>query len=255
MKNKKILLFIIPFLILIVSPEFSYSQTRISMEYDNGVYLLPCIVNGVPMKFIYDTGASDVTISLIEAMYMIKNGYISEEDFIGFEYYKIANGDITEGAVIVLKTLQIGEIVLQNVRATIVNSLEAPLLLGQSALNRLGSIEFDYYKEQLIINGPAQSNSNTISRSYYPGTLSKPKTKPNEIYKFTGTYKYRANFVSPVTELSLRDGPSLNSRIIANFPKNVIIYVIDDSDKVFSRVHINGYNGYISKRFLRVIGK
>ena len=33
---------------------------------------------------------------------------------------------------------------MTNVRATISNSLEAPLLLGQSALNRFGIITIDY---------------------------------------------------------------------------------------------------------------
>ena len=37
-----------------------YSQTVIEMEKHNGVYKLECKINGIPMDFIFDTGASNV---------------------------------------------------------------------------------------------------------------------------------------------------------------------------------------------------
>lgn len=51
----------------------------------------------MPLKFIFDTGASDVTISLTEALFMLKNGYLKETDFKVSVYYSIANGEIAEG--------------------------------------------------------------------------------------------------------------------------------------------------------------
>ena len=44
------------------------------MKKINGVYQIPCKVNGIPMNFIFDTGATDVTISLVEAKFLIKQG-------------------------------------------------------------------------------------------------------------------------------------------------------------------------------------
>lgn len=116
---------------------------------------MPCKVNGLTLKFIFDTGASDVSISLTEALFMLKNGYLSESDLIGSEYYKLADGKISEGTKIILKKIEIGNLKLLNVKATIVHNLSAPLLLGQSALNRLGKIEFDYSKNSLTILGGA----------------------------------------------------------------------------------------------------
>ncbi|MFZ4105338.1 aspartyl protease family protein [Flavobacterium sp.] len=66
-------------------------QTRITMLKDGGVYSVPCKVNGLPLKFIFDTGASDVSISLTEASFMLKNGYLNKEDIGENVYYSIAN--------------------------------------------------------------------------------------------------------------------------------------------------------------------
>lgn len=128
------------------------AQTVINMQEDNGVYTMPCKVNGLKLKFIFDTGASDVSISLTEAVFMIKNGYLIENDIIGTTQYSIANGDVTEGTKINLKEVIIGNLKLHNIEAGVVHSLEAPLLLGQSALKKLGKIEFDYLNNTLTIN-------------------------------------------------------------------------------------------------------
>lgn len=113
------------------------------MKYENGIYTIPCKVNGVPMKFIFDTGASDVSISLTEAKFLIKQGLLSDNDIKGKVRYKIANGDIEVGTKINLKEISIDGFILKNVEASIVNQLNAPLLLGQSAISKLGSFQVD----------------------------------------------------------------------------------------------------------------
>jgi len=113
------------------------AQVRIILEESNGVYYVPCQVNGLNLKFIFDSGASDVTISLTEALFMFKNNYLSEDNIIGSRYYQIANGEIQEGTKIILDSLNIGGFVIKNVEASIVHNIDAPLLLGQSALSRV----------------------------------------------------------------------------------------------------------------------
>ncbi|MGE0019004.1 MAG: retroviral-like aspartic protease family protein [Draconibacterium sp.] len=134
------------------------AQTAIKMQKRGGVYEVPCKVNGLPLKFIFDTGASDVCISMSEAIFMIKNEYLSEKDISGTQYYSIANGDIQEGTTVNLKVIEIGGLKLYNVNASIIHSLEAPLLLGQSALKKLGRIEFDYGSDMLLIYDKNDSN-------------------------------------------------------------------------------------------------
>jgi len=111
------------------------------MGVKGGVYTIPCKVNGLPLSFIFDTGASDVTISLTEALFMLKNGYLSNNDILGKASYQTADGNISEGTVINLKIIEIEGLVLNNVSASIVHQQNAPLLLGMSAIGKLGRIQ------------------------------------------------------------------------------------------------------------------
>ncbi|CAZ97565.1 Putative protein [Zobellia galactanivorans] len=40
-----------------------YTQRRITRKKINGIYMIPCKENGLALKFVLDTGASDVSIS------------------------------------------------------------------------------------------------------------------------------------------------------------------------------------------------
>lgn len=116
-----------------------------------GVTKVKCAINGLPLHFVFDTGAADVTISRVEATFMFKNDYLTAADVIGKSRYMDANGDISVGTVINLKNVTFGGLELENVRASVVDSNSAPLLLGQSVLSRLGKVEIDYEKSVLRI--------------------------------------------------------------------------------------------------------
>ena len=117
----------------------------------SGTYEVPCTINGLPLKFIFDTGASDVTLSSVEADFMLKNDYLSEKDFRGSRKYLTASGSICDGALVCLKEVRVGDVTLKNVEASVVRNQQAPLLLGQSALERLGRITIDNESSRLII--------------------------------------------------------------------------------------------------------
>ena len=144
---------------------FVSSQDVIIMEKSGGVYLIPCNVNGLPLKFIFDTGASDVSISLTEAMFMLKNRYLKESDIKGKVYYSIANGEIAEGTKIYIQRIEVGKQTLYNVEASIVHSTEAPLLFGQSAMERFGNFTMDYSNSNLIIGGSSNTSVSNITKS------------------------------------------------------------------------------------------
>lgn len=111
-------------------------------EKYGGTYEVPCKLNGLEMVFIFDTGASDVSISMTEASFMLKNGYLKDYDIIDVEKYRIANGQLEEGFVINIRELKIGDYTLTNIRGSIVKSSKAPLLLGMAAIKKLG-FKFD----------------------------------------------------------------------------------------------------------------
>ena len=126
--------------------------TEIAMtRKPGGTFEIPCDINGLPLQMIFDTGASDVTISSVEANFMLKNGYLSEKDVKGKRYYQIANGQLSEGTIVTLREVKIGDAVLRNVDASVVNSQKAPLLLGQSVMERFGTITIDNINNKLFI--------------------------------------------------------------------------------------------------------
>lgn len=106
----------------------STGQTTIYMQNQGGVYVVPCSVNGVNLKFIFDTGASDVSLSLTEALFMLKNGYLKSEDILGKQKYSNADGEISVGTKILLRQIEFAGLQLYNVETSVVNNLDAPLL-------------------------------------------------------------------------------------------------------------------------------
>lgn len=123
----------------------------VKMEKKNGVYQVPVEINGSQMSFIFDTGASDITISLTEAKFLFKQGTLTNDDILGTQQFQIADGSIAEGTIINLKTVKIGNKTLQDVQASIVHNNNAPLLFGQSALEKFGKISIDNNKGEIIL--------------------------------------------------------------------------------------------------------
>lgn len=157
---RKFFVYIFYFLFI---PKMPFSQVIIKMEKQNGVNIIPCKVNGLKLSFIFDTGASDVSISLTEANFMYKNGYLKNSDFIGKAKYLDATGKISEGIVINLKEIEFQGLKIYNVRASIVKKSNAPLLLGQSAIGKLGRIEVNLKENLLIIHNEKNKIKKSIS--------------------------------------------------------------------------------------------
>ncbi len=157
--------FLIPLFFCFIALSKTFAQDIIKMEKSGGIYLIPCKVNGLPLKFIFDTGASDVSISLTEALFMLKNGYLKESDIKGTVYYSIANGEIEEGTTINIQKIEVGKQTLYNVEASIVHSTEAPLLFGQSAMERFGKFTMDYSNSNLIIRGSSNTSLSNPTNS------------------------------------------------------------------------------------------
>ncbi|MCE4121415.1 tetratricopeptide repeat protein [Prevotella copri] len=131
---------------------------EISFTQESGVCKVKCAINGLPLHFIFDTGATDVSISSVEATFMAKNDFLSSSDIIGKQNYQTADGNITEGTVINLKDVKLGSLHLNNIKASVVRNQAAPLLLGQSVLSKLGKIEIDNTKKVLRITHKQKIN-------------------------------------------------------------------------------------------------
>lgn len=135
-------------------PEIQYGdstteKTTVKFEHDGGVLKIPVMINGVEMYFIFDTGASLISISNTEADNLYKLGKLTDNDFIGKSQFSDANGDISEGTIINLKSVKIGNRVLNDVQACVIQGQNAPLLFGQSALQKFGKVSIDYDRNEI----------------------------------------------------------------------------------------------------------
>ena len=99
---------------------------------ENGHFVVEAHISGVPIRFLVDTGASDVTLSPADARRL----GINTETLNFSRRYTTANG-IVFGAPIRLSKIEIGPIALQNVRASINGADMRRSLLGMSFLERL----------------------------------------------------------------------------------------------------------------------
>lgn len=121
----------------------AWSDTVIQMEEYGGVYRIPCTVNGAKMKFIFDTGASNVCLSMSMAEYLYDNEYITKNDIVGSGFSSVADGCIVDHVIINLKDIEIAGQHLQNVQAVVIDGQNAPLLMGQTAIQKLGEISLN----------------------------------------------------------------------------------------------------------------
>lgn len=127
------------------SETFNARSNAVPMIEKSGVYEIPAIINDVlKINFVFDAGASDVSISPDIALTLIKTGTLNSEDFIGTQTYKFADGSTAKSKIFILKEVQIGNKKVANVKASISNSVDSPLLLGQSVLKRFGKVTIDY---------------------------------------------------------------------------------------------------------------
>ena len=136
--------------ITITDPINERELSRIKFNTDGGVLTIPIQINGEEMHFIFDTGASLISISNTEAGRLYHKGKLTESDFIGKSNFINANGDISEGTIVNLKSVVIGNRKLNNVQACIMYGQNAPLLLGQSALQKFGKVSIDYNMNEII---------------------------------------------------------------------------------------------------------
>ena len=98
-----------------------------------GHFLVEARVEGVPITFLVDTGASDVVLSREDARRLGRD----PERLVYSRAYRTANG-VVMGAPVTLDEVAIGPVVLERVRASVNDTPMEASLLGMSYLGRIG---------------------------------------------------------------------------------------------------------------------
>ena len=128
------------FIVFIIASLSCFGQKVIQLTKQNGVYTIPCSINGIKRSLIFDTGASTVTISMKLANLLYSMGKLKDADIKGFGRSQTASGHIVNNMSIVLRNIEIEGLHLKNVDAVIIKGQNVPLLLGLSAIQKLGKI-------------------------------------------------------------------------------------------------------------------
>lgn len=118
-------------------------QIMINLSED-GHFYINLEINSVPMRFMIDTGASDIVISLAEA----ERIGINEKKLLFNKPYQTANGT-SWGASVIFDELKVGNVKFHNVPASVNRSDMGISLLGMSFLRQFRKYEF--YRDQLIL--------------------------------------------------------------------------------------------------------
>jgi clan AA aspartic protease (TIGR02281 family) len=126
-------------------------RTRVPLRVDRGISFVPVEINGtLKLDFAIDSGASDVSVPADVFSTLKRTSTVKEADLIGQQSYVLADGSTTQSAIFKIKSLRIGELVIEDVKASVTPS-HASLLLGQSFLERFKSWSIDNTTHELVL--------------------------------------------------------------------------------------------------------
>ena len=135
--------------------KFSKISVKFNSSVNSNVSYLPCVVNGILDYFIFDSGC-DVGLHLTPKIFlkMIENKKVFYRDYIGDAVFTKADGKSDINKIIIIDEVIIGSynnsLKLKNVLASVSNSNESILLLGQDIIKRFSSVTIDNKNKQII---------------------------------------------------------------------------------------------------------
>lgn len=123
----------------------------VQMVQRNGVYVVPVLINNaITLDFVLDTGAADVSVPEDVVTTLMRTGTITKSDIIGARTYTLADGSTTSSATFRIRSLKLGDTVLENVTGSIADA-KGTMLLGLSFLDRFKSVTIDNTKHTLAL--------------------------------------------------------------------------------------------------------
>jgi TPR repeat protein len=127
------------------------SAVSIPMQSEGGIYVVPVLINDrITLDFVVDSGAADVSIPADVVLTLMRTGTLKEADFLGKKTYVLADGSEVPSQTFRIRSLKVGNKVLEDVRGSIA-SVKGSLLLGQSFLGRFKSWSVDNAKHALVL--------------------------------------------------------------------------------------------------------
>ena len=133
-------------------PQPPKADIVISMRRVGGVHVVPVLINdAIHLDFVVDSGAADVSIPATAVSKLVQEGTLDDKDFIGQRTYRLADGSTTVLKTFRIRSLKIGDTVVENVVGSVASAQGFPLL-GQSFLNHFRSWSIDNKTHELLLN-------------------------------------------------------------------------------------------------------
>ena len=121
------------------------------MKINSGIFVVPVEINGaVTLDFAVDSGATYVAVPADVFSTLKRTGIIKDSDIVGQSTYTLADGSKSQSATFTIRSLSVGNTVVENVKASVMPS-QGSLLLGQSFFERLRSWSIDNTKHELLL--------------------------------------------------------------------------------------------------------
>ena len=123
-------------------------------------YVVPVLINNaINLKFILDSGATDVSIPADVVMTLMRTGTLKNADFLGAQIYTLADGSTVPSTTFRIGSLTLGSQQVENVLGNVA-PVNGPLILGQSFLGRFRSWSIDNVTHALVL-GPRRPEPNS----------------------------------------------------------------------------------------------
>jgi tetratricopeptide (TPR) repeat protein len=130
----------------------SSASISIPMQIQGGIYVVPVLINdAITLDFIVDSGAADVSIPADVVMTLMRTGTLRDSDFLGERTYVLADGSEVPSQTFRIRSLKVGNKVLENVNGSVA-SVKGSLLLGQSFLSQFKSWSVDNARHALLLS-------------------------------------------------------------------------------------------------------
>jgi clan AA aspartic protease (TIGR02281 family) len=127
------------------------TQGHVPLKMAGGTFVVPVQINGaMTLDFVIDSGAADVSVPADVVSTLMRAGTIKGGDFIGEQTYVLADGSTSQSPTFMIRSLKVGDTVLENVSGSVASS-QGSLLLGQSFLKRFKSWSIDNTKQELLL--------------------------------------------------------------------------------------------------------
>ena len=134
-----------------VPSEITITRVETPLRKEGGAFVVPVLINGaITLDFTVDSGAADVSVPADVFSTLARTGTIRDSDIIGEQTYVLADGSTSRSVTFTIRSLKVGDRVVENVRGSVAPS-RGSLLLGQSFLERFKSWSIDNTKHVLLL--------------------------------------------------------------------------------------------------------